>query len=213
MSATKLLGGAFASYFGAEAVPHLGSTIEAVTGLEIHVAKEFFASVNFKCPSVHYKAYGYMYLFIPAAVLFCLALWARKSSFLNILLPVSWLMYAFIDTTYYVCATLGPKDIAMAKANTTEAKEAVLQDFADAEAMSQMVAFILLLSYIVCATIAISVIRLCKKAQDPKELDENNLDDAKEEDLNEKKQLAAAWSGDVIGERKEETNAEIKTQM
>ncbi|EDO37248.1 predicted protein [Nematostella vectensis] len=184
MSAIQQLWTQLASFLGSAEVP-LKSTI---IGLVVYGAKEFFASVTFKCPSVHYKAYGYMYLFIPAAVLLCLSLmasdsfWAcltsccprrkkvrgawyraRKPIFLGILLPISWLVIAFVDTQFYVCAVLGPKDIAMAKAITTAAKEAVSQDFLNAEAMSQMVAFILLLSLIACATIAITIIRLCKK--------------------------------------------------
>ncbi|EDO46930.1 predicted protein [Nematostella vectensis] len=184
MDSIKKLWTELTSYFGSAEVP----LKSAIMTLVVYGGKEFFANVTFKCPSVHYKAYGYMYLLIPAAVLFCLSLmasdsfWAavtsccpkrkkvrgywyraRKPIFLGILLPISWLVIAFVDTKFYVCAKLGPEDVAMAKANTTEAKKEISQDFLNAAAMSQMIAFILLAALIGCAVIAISLIRLCKK--------------------------------------------------
>ena len=137
--------------------------------------------------------YGILFILGPSILLFCLALlastpfWqavtgccllrcrgkkslllkAKNSLFVSCLPPVIWLVYAFVEEDYYVCAKLGPLDAALAKANTTALRDAVSKEFSQAKTASQIIAWGLILGLVVVSTIFVTVYRLCLPV-DPK---------------------------------------------
>jgi len=80
-------------------------------------------------------------------------------------------VYAFVEEDYYVCAKLGPLDIALAKASTTALKDAVKKEFSHTKVVSELIAWGLILGLVVISTIFVTVYRLCMPI-DPKLLGE-----------------------------------------
>ena len=166
-------------------------TIVAV--LLLYGVKEFLNDIIFSCPAEHFEIYGSLFIVGPSIFLFCLSLlassafWqavtgcfllkcrgkklllmkARNSVFVACLPPLIWLMYAFVEEDYYVCAKLGPLNAALAKANTIAQKEAVNNEFTQAKTVSQLIAWGLVLGIVIFSTIFVTIYRLCLPV-DPK---------------------------------------------
>jgi len=165
----------------------------AVATLVLYGVNEFLNDIVFSCPEENFKVYSSLFILGPSILLFCLALlastpfWqavtgccllrcrgkkllllkAKNSLFVSCLPPVIWLVYAFVEEDYYVCAKLGPLDTALAKANTTALKDAVNKEFSQAKTVSQIVAWALILGLVIVSTIFVTVYRLCLPV-DPK---------------------------------------------
>ena len=165
----------------------------AVVTLVLHGVNEFLKDIVFSCPEENFKVYSSLFILGPSILLFCLALlastpfWqavtgccllrcrgkkllllkAKNSLFVSCLPPVIWLVHAFVEEDYYVCAKLGPLDTALAKANTTAQKDAVNKEFSQAKIVSQIVAWALILGLVIVSTIFVTVYRLCLPV-DPK---------------------------------------------
>lgn len=125
-----------------------------VTTLVLYGVNEFLSDIVFSCPEENFRVYSILFILGPSILLFCLALlastpfWqavigccllrcrgkkslflkAKNSLFVSCLPPVIWLVYAFVEEDYYVCAKLGPLNTALAKANTTALKDAVTKN-------------------------------------------------------------------------------------
>ena len=164
-----------------------------VAALLLYGVKEFLSIIVFSCPDSNYEVYGYLFIFGPSVLLFCLSLlastafwqavtgccllrcrgkrrlWlkARNSLYVAFMPPVIWLIYAFVEENYYVCAKLGPQASALAKANTTAKKEAVNTEFSQMKTESQLIAWGLLLGLVILSTIFVTIYRLCLPV-DPK---------------------------------------------
>jgi len=158
-----------------------------VATLVLYGVKEFLNEIVFSCPEENFKVYGILFIIGPSILLFCLALlastpfWqvvtgccllrcrgkklvfmkAKNSLFVSCLPPVIWLVYAFVEEDYYVCAKLGPLDTALAKANTNAQKKAVSKEFSQAKTASQIIAWGLILGLVIVSTIFVTVYRLC----------------------------------------------------
>lgn len=158
-----------------------------VAALLLYGVNEFLNEIVFSCPEENFKAYGNVFIFGPSVLLFCLALlastafWqavtgccllrchgkkllllrAKNSLFVACLPPVMWLVYAFVEEDYYVCAKLGPLDAALAKANTSALQGAVNKEFSQAKTTSQLIAWGLILGLVVVSTFFVTVYRLC----------------------------------------------------
>lgn len=165
----------------------------AVATLVLYGVNEFLNDIVFSCPEENFKVYSSLFILGPSILLFCLALlastpfWqavtgccllrcrgrkllllkAKNSLFVSCLPPLIWLVYAFVEEDYYVCAKLGPLDTALAKANTTAQKDAVNKEFSQAKTVSQLVAWALILGLVIVSTIFVTVYRLCLPV-DPK---------------------------------------------
>lgn len=165
----------------------------AVATLVLYGVNEFLNDIVFSCPEENFKVYSSLFILGPSILLFCLALlastpfWqavtgccllrcrgrkllllkAKNSLFVSCLPPLIWLVYAFVEEDYYVCAKLGPLDTALAKANTTAQKDAVNKEFSQAKTVSQIVAWALILGLVIVSTIFVTVYRLCLPV-DPK---------------------------------------------
>ena len=165
----------------------------AVATLVLYGVNEFLNDIVFSCPEENFKVYSSLFILGPSILLFCLALlastpfWqavtgccllrcrgrkllllkAKNSLFVSCLPPVIWLVHAFVEEDYYVCAKLGPLDTALAKANTTAQKDAVNKEFSQAKIVSQIVAWALILGLVIVSTIFVTVYRLCLPV-DPK---------------------------------------------
>ena len=174
-------------------------TVILATSL-LYGVKEFLSDVLFTCPEKHFQVYGSFFILGPSILLFCLALLAsptfwkpvagccllrghrkrllRTKVFTRmcgaLLLPPIWLIHAFVEEEYYVCARLGPLDVALAKANTTAQIKAVDKEFTQAKTTSQLIAWGLLLVVVIVATIFVTIYRSCSPI-DPKLLDEDTL--------------------------------------
>ena len=159
----------------------------------LYGVKEFLSDIIFTCPEEHFVIYGSLFIFGPSILLFCLSLlvssafWqvvtgcylltrrekrllllkSKNSVFVACLPPVIWLVYAFVEEDYYVCAKLGPLNTALAKANTTALKDAVNKEFSHAKVVSELIAWGLILGLVVISTIFVTVYRLCMPI-DPK---------------------------------------------
>ena len=164
-----------------------------VASLMLYGVKEFLKEIVFSCPDENFRVYGNLFILGPSILLFCLALlastpfwqvvtgccllrWrgkkllflkAKNSLFVSCLPPVIWLVYAFVEEDYYVCAKLGPLDTALAKANTNALKEAVSKEFSQAKTASQFIAWGLILGLVIVSTIFVTAYRLCLPT-DPK---------------------------------------------
>lgn len=164
-----------------------------VAALLLYGVKEFLNDIIFSCPEEHYSIYGSLFIFGPSILLFCLSLlissafWqvltgcyllrrrekkllllkSKNSVFVACLPPVIWLIYAFVEEDYYVCAKLGPLDTALAKANTIALRDAVNKEFSHTKIVSQLIAWGLILGLFVVSTIFVTVYRLCMPI-DPK---------------------------------------------
>lgn len=158
-----------------------------VAALLLYGVNEFLNDIVFSCPEENFKVYSNLFIFGPSTLLFCLALlastpfWqavtgccllryrgkkllflkAKNSLFVACLPPVIWLVYAFVQEDYYVCAKLGPLDAALAKANTTALKDTVNKEFSQAKITSQIIAWGLILGLVIVSTIFVTVYRLC----------------------------------------------------
>lgn len=159
-----------------------------VLGLE-----RIFEKDVFKCPDTNHHVYGTLFLICPAISLFVLTLllngkfWevltgCRLSKFRPrfvvkrvmsmvfqaFLPPGIWIVVALIQTNYYVCAKLGPKEAAIKSAtkNTTDAKKIkaikydIEKSFNNAGTESHIIAWGFFLSLIVLA-FAFVCIRRC----------------------------------------------------
>lgn len=152
--------------------------------------KEVLKKLAFKCPERNYELYSLLFIFVPAVVLFCLALmisrsfwkmvsgccllprsrrrsiWkrSRKYVYLCSLPPVVWFLFVFVDADYYICFKQGSLE---ARLNKTEPSQhsAILIDFQSTEAESQIIALLLLSVIILFATILITLDRCCTKAE------------------------------------------------
>ena len=147
----------------------------------VYTIKEFFKENLFICPIQNHRAYGNLFIFGPAVVLFCISLlvsesfwhlttgvcccrriiWSksRKSIYLAILPPIIWLILVFADTHYYVCAKVGPVKTAKSAANSTAAMEALELKISNARTESQIIAWALLISLVSLATLALTIDR------------------------------------------------------
>ena len=164
-----------------------------VLALLLYGVKEFLNDIIFTCPEKHFAIYGSLFIFGPSILLFCLSLlvssafWqvvtgchllrcrekkllllkSKNSVFVACLPPVIWLVYAFVEEDYYVCAKLGPLDAALAKANTIALKDAVNREFSQTKVVSELIAWGLILGLVVVSTIFVTVYRICMPI-DPK---------------------------------------------
>ncbi|XP_020913888.1 calcium homeostasis modulator protein 6 [Exaiptasia diaphana] len=156
-----------------------------VVSILVYAVKEFFKENIFNCPLQHYCVYGNLFLFGPAVVLFCISLlvseslwhlttgvlccrrviwWkSRKSVYVATLPPLIWLILVFADAHYYICAKIGPVKIAKAAVNTTAEKEALDLKISNARTESQIIAWGLLISVVVIATIVLTIDRCISK--------------------------------------------------
>lgn len=158
-----------------------------VFGLE-----RIFEKDVFKCPNGNYYLYGMLFLSCPALSLFVLTLllnvkfWevltgcrlshfkrsfvfkrATSMVFQALLPPGVWIVVALIQTNYYVCAKLGPKDTAIRKAtrNTTDARKIkeikynIERLFNKAQTESHIIAWGVFITLIVLAFVAVCIRR------------------------------------------------------
>ena len=158
-----------------------------VIALLLYGVKEFLNDIIFTCPEEYFAIYGSLFIFGPSVLLFCLSLlvssafWqivtgcyllrrrekkllllkSKNSIFVACLPPVIWLVYAFVEEDYYVCAKLGPLVTALAKANTTALKDAVNKEFSHTRIVSELIAWGLILGLVVFSTIFVTIYRLC----------------------------------------------------
>ena len=159
-----------------------------VVSLLVVAMEQFFSNIIFRCPEKNYVAYGVLFLVGPFVILFCIsmqvsksfwalttgccrvpcqrqrAIWVRASSslFLATLPPLLWLVFAFADKEFYVCAKLGSKEIAKENKTDTE-KVDIDKKFNQAKSESQIIAWALFIAFTVFFTIVISVRRFCMK--------------------------------------------------
>ena len=164
-----------------------------VLALLLYGVKEFLNNIIFTCPEEHFAIYGSLFIFGPSILLFCLSLllssafWqvvtgcfllrrrekklvllkSKNSVFVACLSPVIWLVYAFVEEDYYVCAKLGRLDKALAKANTTALKDAVNKEFSHTKLVSELIAWGLILGLVIFSTIFVTIYRMCMPI-DPK---------------------------------------------
>lgn len=158
-----------------------------VAALLLYGVNELLSDIIFSCPEENFAIYGSLFIVGPAISLFCLSLlvssafWqvvtgccllkcrekrllllkSKNSVFVALMPPVIWLMYAFVEEGYYVCAKLGPLDAALAKANTSAEKDAVHKEFSKTKTMSQLIAWGLILGLVIISTIFVTAYRLC----------------------------------------------------
>ncbi|KAJ7373435.1 cation channel [Desmophyllum pertusum] len=158
-----------------------------VAALLLLGVKEFLNDIIFSCPEENFAIYGSLFIGGPSIFLFCLSLlassafWqavtgccllrcrgkkllllkAKNTVFVACLAPVIWLIYAFVEEDYYVCAKLGPLDAALAKANTAALKDAVNKEFSQTKTESQFIAWGMVLGLVVFSTIFVTIYRLC----------------------------------------------------
>ena len=164
-----------------------------VAALLLYGVKEFLNDIVFSCPDEYFTIYGSLFIFGPSIFLFCLSLlssssfwqvvtgccllrWREKkllllntknSVFVAFMPPLIWIMYAFVEEDYYVCAKYGPLSVALARANSSTEKDAINKKFAHAKTMSQLIAWGLLLGLVILSTIFVTIYRLCMPI-DPK---------------------------------------------
>ncbi|XP_078379066.1 calcium homeostasis modulator protein 6-like [Oculina patagonica] len=157
-----------------------------VAALLLYGVNEFLSDIVFTCPENNFALYGSLFIVGPAITLFCLSLlysaafWqvvtgcclmkcrekkilllkSKNGVFVAFMPPVIWLMYAFVEEDYYVCAKLGPLDAALAKANTSAMKNAVNKEFSQAKTTSQLIAWGLILGLVILSTIFVTIYRL-----------------------------------------------------
>lgn len=164
-----------------------------VAALLLYGVKEFLNDIVFSCPKQYFQIYGSLFIFGPSIFLFCLSLlysssfwrivtgccllkWREKklllissknSVFVAFMPPLIWIIYAFVEQDYYVCAKLGPLSAALSQANTSAEKDSINKIFSDTKTMSQFIAWALLLGLVIIATIFVTVYRWCMPI-DPK---------------------------------------------
>lgn len=157
-----------------------------VAALLLFGVKEFLNDIVFSCPMHNYETYGLLFIVGPTVLLFCLSLmasdsfwhlingcgflscgrrrlvWskARNTIYVASMPPLIWLVYAFVEEDYYVCAKLGPLDEALSQANSTAAKEATREKFDRAKTESQLVAWGLILGFTILATVFVTIHRI-----------------------------------------------------
>ena len=146
--------------------------------------KKVVNKVVFNCPRRHYQLYSLMFMFVPAVLLFCLALmvsrnfwkmvagccrlrrpqqrvvWqqSRKYVFLSIVPPTAWILLALFETEYYICAKLGSKHIRLN--NTAPFQQpALLAEYETAKIESRMIGIFLLTGVVLVGTVLISIER------------------------------------------------------
>ncbi|XP_031564514.1 calcium homeostasis modulator protein 6-like [Actinia tenebrosa] len=170
-----------------------GSTLKNILVLVLVFGLErIFEKDIFKCPRRKYFLYGSLFLFCPAVCLFSLTLllntkfwevltgchlnrfrprWVlRRASSITVqaILPAGvWIVVALVQTNYYVCARLGPKEAALRNAitnanGTLSSKEIKLRIenlFSEAETESHIIAWILFVSIITLAFFAVCIRR------------------------------------------------------
>lgn len=170
--------------------------------------KKTLDKLLFKCPEENYKLYSSLFMLVPVAILFCLALMVSKSFwkivsgccllprnqrrsiwkrlrkyvYLCSLPPVVWLLFVFVDADFYICLKLGPKEARLNKTDPLQ-KPALLTAFQYAKAESQIIALILLTVVILVATILISVDRCCTKAESAIDSEEEYVQYLAEEEI------------------------------
>ena len=157
-----------------------------VAALLLYGVKEFLNDIVFSCPEQNYESYGWLFIFGPTILLFCLSLmasesfwhlitgcgllscgrrrlvWskARNSIYVASMPPVIWLIYAFVEEDYYVCAKLGPLAAALSKANGTAEKEAVNKNYEKLKTDSQVIAWGMVIGFAVLATVFVTIHRI-----------------------------------------------------
>ena len=170
--------------------------------------KQTLDKLLFKCPEENYKLYSSLFMFVPVAILFCLALMVSKSFwkivsgccflprnqrrsiwkrmrkyvYLCTLPPVVWLLFVFVDADFYICFKLGPKEPRLNKTDPLE-KPALLTDFQSAEAESQIIALLLLSVAVLFAMILLSLDRCCTKADSAIDSEEEYVQYLAEEEI------------------------------
>lgn len=153
-----------------------------VFGLE-----QLFEKGVFNCPaSDNHRVYGVLFIIGPAVCLFNLTLllhshfwdivtgcrhahfsrrWVCKNVariVFQALLPAGvWIVTALVQTQYYVCAKLGPKEEALRMAVNSTVKQQIETEYIKARAESQILAWVLFNSLVVLGTLAVCVRRCC----------------------------------------------------
>ena len=152
-----------------------------VFGLE-----QIFEKAVFKCPASDHHFYGLLFIVGPAVCLFNLTLllhtrlWdvvtgCRRNHFscqyvskkvlraiFQALLPAGvWVGLALVQSRYFVCTILGPKEQAMEAAKNDTQRANIERKYALAEAQSQILAWVIFDSIIVAGTLAVCVRRCC----------------------------------------------------
>lgn len=217
-----------------------GATLKNVLVLVLVFGLErIFEKDVFKCPRRKYFLYGSLFLFCPAVCLFSLTLllnrkfweiltgcrlnkfrprWVvrRASSIIvQAVLPAGvWIVVALVQTSYYVCAQLGPKKVALQnaikKANGTisskEIKLRIEDLFSEAETESHIIAWILFVTIIILAFSAVCIRRCLFRRAEGVLLDMEDYDQleakAAVEYLTEKMETIAKEEGEKYVENK-----------
>lgn len=164
-----------------------------VAALLLYGVKEFLNDIVFSCPDKNFEIYGSLFIFGPSVFLFCLSLlastpfwqvvtgccllryreqkilWSKTKNgvFVAFMPPVIWIIYAFVERDYYVCAKLGPLNAALARANSSAERNAINQEFSQARTLSELIAWGLLLGLAIFATLFVTIYRVFKPI-DPK---------------------------------------------
>ena len=142
----------------------------------------------FNCPEKGYRQYGFAFLFAPVVILFCVNLlvigeiWKLSSrmfvkryrrrgdcvarvwpSLLKACVgPAVWLIVAFLEEDYYICAKLGPFTPRNETNNGTSQQEIVAREkkFKQCKSESQIIAWVVFVALFVAGT-AIIVWKKC----------------------------------------------------
>ncbi|KAM7427789.1 cation channel [Porites harrisoni] len=164
-----------------------------VAALLLYGVKEFLNDIVFSCPDENFEIYGSLFIFGPSVFLFCLSLlastpfwqvatgccllrcreqkilWSKTKNgvFVAFMPPVIWVIYAFVEEDYYVCAKLGPLNAALARANSSAERNAINQEFSQARTLSELIAWGLLLGLAIFSTLFVTIYRVFM-AIDPK---------------------------------------------
>lgn len=158
-----------------------------VVSLLVFGMQQFFSEVVFSCPEKYYMGYGILYIVGPFIILFCVSIlvsesfwalttgccrvpcqrqrviWVKASGslFLATIPPLLWLVFAFADMDFYVCAKLGSEAIALENKNSSQQAK-ILKKFNQAKTDSQIIAWVLFISFTMFFTIVVSLRRFWK---------------------------------------------------
>ena len=134
----------------------------------------------FNCPDSSYQLYGYFFLFAPIFILFCVNLlvigeiwklssrryvkrYHRRGDFIARLIPsllkasvgpAVWLIVAFLEEDYYLCAKLGPFSSNSNETSELEMTE-MRQKIKEEKSRSHIWAWIVLVGLVACGTVVV----------------------------------------------------------
>ncbi|XP_078374447.1 calcium homeostasis modulator protein 6-like [Oculina patagonica] len=134
----------------------------------------------FNCPENNYRLYGYTFLFGPIVILFCVnvlvigELWKltsrryirryhRRGDFIARLIPsllkacvgpAVWLIVAFLEEDYYLCAKLGPLPSKGNETSELEMNE-LKKKIEEEKSHSHVWAWVVLVALVVCGTVVV----------------------------------------------------------